>query len=184
MGSRIGIKNGEGRIKISVIYCIRNIINNKLYIGSAIDYKRRFWEHERDLKLGKHHSNYLQKAWNKYGSTKFDFSILEIVINKNKLVETEQVWLDFLKPEYNILKVAYSHLGAKRSKESKKRMSLAHVKNIIYQYDLQMNLIAIHTEGITKLGKDLGVKTSNIKNCLCGYSKTAFGFIWIKIGKE
>lgn len=181
MGRPKNSRNKSGRrLEFSAIYCIRNIKNNKLYVGSAKDFTKRTWVHLRDLRLNKHHSSYLQRAYNKYGIESFDFCILETVKDINQLVELEQLWMNFLKPEYNILPTAYSHLGAKRTEESKKKMSLAQVKTIIYQYDLQMNLIKIHTEGVQQVSKDTGVKRSTISMGLCGKNKTAAGFIWIK----
>ena len=49
------------------IYCIRNKINNKYYIGQSIDIKNRWKEHKYNLRHNKHVNNKLQNAWNKYG---------------------------------------------------------------------------------------------------------------------
>jgi predicted GIY-YIG superfamily endonuclease len=54
-------------IIISGIYYIKNITNNKLYIGSSKDILKRFYEHKRLLRHNKHHSIRLQRAWDKYG---------------------------------------------------------------------------------------------------------------------
>jgi hypothetical protein len=40
----------------SGIYCIKNIINNKLYIGSAKNFRIRFNIHLSQLRKNKHHS--------------------------------------------------------------------------------------------------------------------------------
>lgn len=60
------------------IYCIENIINNKKYIGQSIHISRRWSEHKYELKNNIHENDYLQKAWNKYGSDNFIFSIIEL----------------------------------------------------------------------------------------------------------
>jgi hypothetical protein len=38
----------------------------------------------------------LQNAWNKYGEDNFYFSVLELVPDKDKLIEREQYWIDKL----------------------------------------------------------------------------------------
>lgn len=49
------------------IYKITNLINNKFYIGSSSDLKKRLYEHRRELNLGVQANKHLQSAWNKYG---------------------------------------------------------------------------------------------------------------------
>jgi len=112
----------------SGIYLIKNIINNKVYIGSAINIDRRWKQHKSLLKEGKHHSEHLQSAWDKYGEQSFTFDLLEEVTNPQDLLEHEQVYLDYYKSYegdrgYNICKVAGSKLGLLHSEETKLKMS-------------------------------------------------------------
>lgn len=58
------------------IYAITNLVNNKKYIGQAVDIEDRWKDHIRDLNNNKHHNPPLQNAWNKYGMDNFSFSIL------------------------------------------------------------------------------------------------------------
>lgn len=53
------------------IYFIRNIINNKVYIGSSKNLYRRVYEHMRLLNNGEHHSIHLQRSFDKYGKDSF-----------------------------------------------------------------------------------------------------------------
>jgi group I intron endonuclease len=78
---------------IVFIYRILNKINGKFYIGSTYSIDRRFKEHQRDLNKGKHHSIYLQRAWNKYGEPMFEFEVLGICLKQNSKKE-EQFLLD------------------------------------------------------------------------------------------
>lgn len=59
------------------IYCIANKINQKKYVGQALNIEKRFSQHQHALKNNKHHNQHLQKAYNKYGSDNFDFFILK-----------------------------------------------------------------------------------------------------------
>lgn len=116
---------------ISCIYSIMNMINGKFYIGSAKHYYDRSYVHTRFLINGKHCNRKLQLAWRKYGEENFEFDIVEIINNPTaeKLVQREQTWIDFLKPEYNINKVATSSLGVTRSNQTKGRCSKAAMGN-------------------------------------------------------
>ena len=113
-----------GKIKM-VVYCIVNVKNNKKYVGSTVDFNRRKNRHINLLRKGCHHSLKLQRSFNKNGESSFNFLILEQITNKDELIETEQKWIDDLKPEYNMTQIAglNSHLGLKRSKETKEKIS-------------------------------------------------------------
>jgi group I intron endonuclease len=63
--------------KICGIYVIKNLVNNKVYIGQAENVYGRWGIHIKELVFGIHINNHLQKAWDKYGEDKFEFSILE-----------------------------------------------------------------------------------------------------------
>lgn len=78
----------------NVIYKIRNVVNNKFYVGSTVDSRKRFWEHRKDLRSGKHTAIALQRAWSKYGEDCFKFEIVEQLNSKEELYPAEQKWLD------------------------------------------------------------------------------------------
>ncbi len=98
------------------IYEIRNILNGKRYVGSAVSFPIRWRLHVRHLNSGCHHSVTLQRAWDKYGSDAFDFRRLELCLKEN-LITREQYYFDMLRPEYNIAKIAGSSIGVKHSPE-------------------------------------------------------------------
>ena len=103
------------------IYKIRNLINGKIYVGSALDYDKRKRSHKNDLLSGRHTNAHLQRSWDKNGKNSFVFEIIEKVIDKDKLIEREQRYLKNLNPEYNMCKIAGSVLGYKHTEETKNR---------------------------------------------------------------
>lgn len=60
----------------SGIYMILNKINNKVYIGQSINVDNRLDGHLRELRKGKHINVHLQGAFDKYGESNFDFTVL------------------------------------------------------------------------------------------------------------
>jgi len=71
---------------ISGIYCIKNKIDNKRYIGrdKKALLKRRWYAHISKLRKNNHTNAYLQNAWNKYGDLYFKFEVLEKLENSTK----------------------------------------------------------------------------------------------------
>jgi group I intron endonuclease len=75
------------------IYKIINKHNDNFYIGSAVNLKRRKARHFSELRHNKHDNKHLQNAWNLYGEPNFEFTIVELVEDKNNLYEAEDRWL-------------------------------------------------------------------------------------------
>lgn len=111
---------------VSGIYLILNTKTRKIYIGQAFNIRQRWQLHRRSLRGGYHHNIHLQRAWNKYGATAFEFKILEYC-SIEQLDEREQHYLDLYLPKgdcYNIAQDAKSpNRGNKLTDEQKQRMS-------------------------------------------------------------
>ena len=110
------------------IYQIRNVLNNDVYIGSAIDFYQRKKKHFNSLKNNTHHSRHLQNAINKYGIENFVFEKLVACPNEY-LLKLEQWFINKINPKYNICITAGSSLGLKRSDEAKAKYSIAQTGN-------------------------------------------------------
>lgn len=114
------------------IYEIRNLVNNKVYVGSSANIDQRWRRHRNKLRTGKHTSKHLQHAWNTYSEDNFKFSIIEGIDEnhedfKKYLLEREQFYIDkynVCNPDfgYNICAHAGSPLGYKHTPEAIKKM--------------------------------------------------------------
>lgn len=101
------------------IYKIQSLKKpNRVYIGSAKNVPKRWKRHLNDLRLNNHHSQKLQRHYNKHGEQDLVFSILSCC-NVNDLIDHEQFYIDSYAPYFNNRMIAHSNLGIKYSEESK-----------------------------------------------------------------
>ena len=115
------------------IYKIVSLVNGKMYVGSAENFKKRWGEHLHGLRKGNHHCKYLRNAFNKYKEGSFAFKIIETIKDSKNLIEREQYWIDYYKsydPKYgyNSSPTAHSVLGWKHNEESKRKISINNYK--------------------------------------------------------
>lgn len=182
------------------VYAIINELNNHKYVGSSMNIYSRLMHHRWDLRKDKHHSRYLQNAYNKYGENRFYVVVLEKCESiKNTLFLLEQKYLD-LKPEYNIcatanrpngniskksrMKISKSLKGHKVSDELKKHFKELYLARQygkkVCQYDLNGKFIKTYSSARVagrELRPDLK-KTAMITACCKGYCKSAYGYLW------
>lgn len=111
----------------SGIYRIKNIINNKVYIGSTIEFKKRWRDHKWYLNQNIHQNSHLQCSWNKYGISSFEFLILleckkeELLINERKYILEYNAFNRDL--GYNVNDPEFGFLNRKHSDETKAKLS-------------------------------------------------------------
>ena len=110
--------------KKSGIYLIKNNENGKKYVGSSSDITRRFYLYYSLYHITLRKNSLICRALLKYGYSKFSVEILEYC-DPNILIEREQYYIDLLKPEYNMLKVAGSSRGYKILESTKNKISLS-----------------------------------------------------------
>lgn len=76
--------NYHGNSNNTGVYLIKNLINNKVYVGSTkTSFKIRKNKHLRLLRKNIHYNEHLQNAWNYYGEDNFIFEIL-MILNPNE----------------------------------------------------------------------------------------------------
>ena len=103
------------------IYIITNLENGNRYIGSSIDLYERLKRHFYELNNNCHSNSHLQNAWNKYQENNFDYGILELCHEDNRL-ERESFYINTITPEYNINGVNLDSV-LKHTEETKKKIS-------------------------------------------------------------
>jgi len=167
------------------VYYIKNVINNKYYVGSTTNFRKRIKEHYNLLESGKHHSIKLQNSWNKNGVDNFVFKIVENDININDIIINEQYYIDYydsVNNGYNILPNAGTSLENKWFEEDKKRYSkLKKSLNIgtpVIQYDMDGKKINEYpTMKIASKLNSIG-SPSNIGLCCRKERNHVGGFVW------
>ncbi|MCE5220099.1 MAG: GIY-YIG nuclease family protein [Clostridium sp.] len=117
------------------IYMIKNLINNKVYIGKT---EERFYDrmihHRCLLRNGTHNNKHLQRSFNKYGEQNFKFEILHICNRNDNINELEKHYIslyDAYNNGYNQTLGGEGTLGHKLSEEAKKTIGEKNRINMI-----------------------------------------------------
>lgn len=102
------------------VYKITNLINGDCYIGSSKDIAYR-WKQHMTLycKKGRHYQYHLYRAIRKYGIENFEFRILELCPEDNR-IELEQKYYDMLLPKYNEIEPAQNPMECESVKLKQK----------------------------------------------------------------
>lgn len=163
------------------IYCIRNTVNSKVYIGKAKDIYVRMRNHIYNLrKQSKDENRHLINAWFKYGEDAFEYFILEeLEFDEDNLKLRELYWMDIYSSTtrdngYNLRKDSSTKMIV--HEETRKLMSENHsgVKNPNFGHkwsDEKKEYMSIlkkeqYSAGIIKInheGCKLGPKVRNEK---------------------
>lgn len=110
----------------SGIYTITNLLDNKIYVGYATNFRKRKGDHISNLRKNKHKNIHLQRAFNRDGESNFKIELLE-ECSKENLIEREDFWCKKLNTHTD--KFGYNLLGTgekgliQHSDETKQKMS-------------------------------------------------------------
>ena len=144
------------------IYKIINKDNGKYYVGRTLNLDKRWYQHKKLLIKNKHFNKYLQSAWNKHGSDKFEFIIVEYVNNKNELINIEQKYINtFIVERQNGLNNCYNlsessigpmdiNKGRRHSDKTKKILSDKNKGKIPWNKNKSLKLPHEYTSRICK----------------------------------
>lgn len=139
------MKSNNKDSKKSGIYCIRNVVNNKVYIGRAVDIHRRILQHITALNLKdvERENIHFISAWHKYKPENFEYFVIEYLPDDILLLEErEYFWIEVFesknrKKGYNKvnrtigymcsqeLKDKLSHLGKLRYENAEERLKVS-----------------------------------------------------------
>ena len=112
------------------IYYIKNLINNKIYIGQSVNITKRFNTHKHSLRHNLHNNSHLQSSFNKYGEENFEFGLIKSVKERylNKLEKLYIKKYDSTNPTkgYNHATGGNSNSGWIVPQEIRDKMSKAH----------------------------------------------------------
>jgi len=87
------------------VYCWVNKVNGNKYVGSSTNIYKRLSDYFKASYYLRCKNLVIAKAIIKYGLINFALIILEIV-HPDDTITAEQSWMDKLKPEYNVAKIA------------------------------------------------------------------------------
>lgn len=155
---------------ISGIYLIATP-NGSKYIGSSNNIYRRWSEHRRNLRNGKHHSKRLQAAWDKYkGDLRFEV-ICECPIES--LIEMEQKHIEEMQASLNTTNYVNNVWC---NPETREKLTLIHQSAEWKKSRSEIAVRVVATRRVpvncsngknytsfSEAAKDFGVKPSNIK---------------------
>lgn len=125
--------------KLYDIYIIKNIINDKIYIGRSCQYEKRKERHLKELRQGIHHSFLLQEDWNNYQESSFIFyrEIQNIKEDESKAIEEYLISLNY-EESYNVSK--NSTFGDIISYHPKKEEIIQKIKNTLKNFHSNLTI--------------------------------------------
>lgn len=123
------------------IYCLRNVVNGKVYVGYSCNPERR-WEREREGALrpkDRQYDTLLSRAIRKYGWDSFLKELLEACEDQVAGLEAEKKWVQLLQSDnptfgYNMDAgggMPPNHTGKTRSIETRKKMGAGHKGKVV-----------------------------------------------------
>lgn len=167
--------------QLEVVYGLYNLKTNKWYVGSTFDMHDRITRHKSMLIHNTHHSQKLQRSFNKYGIESFQIFILQICngFSVEDLTKTEKSYISLL----NSVKNGYNMIEECKNYH---RFSLTtdQVKKAIEKK--RIPVIALTSNGtffkrydsVSEAAKDLNSQSTNISEA-CKENRTVKGYVLI-----
>lgn len=150
-------------------YCIKNNINGKMYIGITKNFKQRISKHFTLLKNNKHENEHLQSSYNIYGKESFEVIILIDGLEREKVMETEKLYINKFKTYnnqygYNLTFGGECWKPTKQAIENYKKANI-HRCISISQYDKNGNFIKRFI-GMREASRELNISTIRIRSAI------------------
>jgi group I intron endonuclease len=154
------------------VYKISNTLcpEGKYYIGYSCNIRRRWNNHKRDLKNGKHTNIYLQNVYNKYGADCLKYEILHDCETKEEAQEYETSYLQDLTIRDKLYNLLYDSIGGDTMTHHPNREQI--IEKIKAKRKLQTNyrkdapivIDGVNYSGITEAGKILNIPSRTIND--------------------
>lgn len=177
---------------VSVVYVIKNDINDKMYVGKTSgNLKSRVCGHVRSSSIGSDNFT-IHRAIRKYGKDSFSVTVYASA-PPNLLNEIEKFaiqHLDTFKNGYNMTLggegvFGFSHTKETRSKISKKKKMIPlseeqkeSLKKEVLQINKTTGEIIQQYCSISDASDQLSIHSSNISACCRGKLRTSGGYVW------
>ncbi len=101
------------------VYLFINNITNDLYVGSSLNLTKRMGSHFFHANSNNVTKIVITRAMRKYGLDNFSLAILEFCDSDLSVcLDLEQKWIDYYKPNYNVLSIAGSSSGFRHSTDT------------------------------------------------------------------
>lgn len=170
------------------IYCIKNTLNGKKYIGSSTNIYQRGLKHRSQLRSKSHPNKKLQSSYNKHKEENFIFYLLEIC-DREWLIQKEQYYIDTFNPEYNLILQVEKHELTTESKlkisatlKEKYRQGYKNKSEIAVDvYTRKGEYISSYTS-MTLCAKNLNISLSSVKRVVKGKTKYCGNYVFYKKG--
>jgi group I intron endonuclease len=163
------------------IYKITNIKNDKVYIGSSKNILNRWGNHIFELVSCKHYNTELQKDFDKYGIENFIFQVIEILDNKNKILEREQYYIEkynSLNPEkgYNIMSSYGNYKNDFINKNIKKSFANMNIYDFEYNFNKKYFNQDKYFMSYSWFKKSSNKRLKEVSNSLYNISRNKFNY--------
>lgn len=169
------------------IYMIKNMHNNKVYIGQSANINKRWNNHRSKLENNSHENKHLQDSYNKYGKDNFEYTII-CECRKEELNDLEKYYIRKYhsydnKYGYNLTKGGDQYEFNDDTIE-KMRESHKHEYVPIVQFTKDKKLVN-KFKSLSEASRSVNGTPSGIRNCANSFSygsgknKTYKGYLWI-----
>jgi hypothetical protein len=156
------------------IYCIKNNINDKIYIGSSKNVYGRLTVHKSSLKHNRHYNTHLQNSVNKYGINNFS-CFLFTICTEEELIMVEDIYIEYLKPNYNQKNASGTIINEKVKEKISNSLKQHYIKGMPVQgckkvlvYDRLTGIKINEFNSIRKTSVALKINESSIRKVLLG----------------
>lgn len=180
------------------VYKISNTLcpEGKYYIGYSCNIRRRWNNHKRDLKNGKHINIYLQNVYNKYGADCLQYEILHDCETKEEAQDYETSYLHDLSIRDKLYNLLYDSIGGdtmthhpnreqiiekvKKTQKLKRQLD----PKFCIRKDAPIVIDGVNYSGITEAGKILNIPSRTINDRIYSSSSKFINYHFLDEKKQ